>query len=70
MQGVANAFLVLGSKATDASVATITSSYLNLELLDVSGWESVIDIFLGSCIFVGLLCKGKLRDGLLNTTKK
>lgn len=29
--------LVLGSEITDASVAAITSSYTNLELLDLSG---------------------------------
>ena len=29
--------LVLGSEVTDASVAAIASSYLNLELLDLSG---------------------------------
>jgi len=30
--------LVLGSEITDASVAAISSSYPNLELLDLSGY--------------------------------
>jgi len=33
--------LVLGSEITDASVAAISSSYPNLELLDLSGYVSV-----------------------------
>ena len=33
--------LVLGSEITDASVASIASSYSNLELLDLSGYVSI-----------------------------
>lgn len=36
--------LVLGSEITDASVAAITSSYTNLELLDLSGYVGFLTI--------------------------
>jgi len=36
--------LVLGSEITDASVAAISSSYPNLELLDLSGYVSILTV--------------------------
>jgi len=46
--------LVLGSELTDASVAAIASSYPNLELLDLSGYDSV-PILIDFKKFVGVL---------------
>lgn len=56
--------LVLGSEITDASVAAITSSYPNLELLDLSGYVS------GKCNHLGdnylqLIQYIKLRESLI-----
>lgn len=47
--------LVLGSEVTDASVAAIASSYLNLELLDLSGYACFYSSYLPCSIGV-LMC--------------
>ncbi|KAJ8627103.1 hypothetical protein MRB53_020410 [Persea americana] len=46
LRGLRMLSLVLGSEITDASVAAITSSYTNLELLDLSG-SSISDSGIG-----------------------
>ena len=37
--------LILGLKITDAAVASITASFTNLELLDLSGFDSSTLVF-------------------------
>ena len=67
IRGLRMLSLVLGSELTDASVAAIASSYPNLELLDLSGYESV-PILIDFEVFVEVLkmylpWRQKKRDG-------
>jgi hypothetical protein len=55
--------LVLGSELTDASVAAIASSYPNLELLDLSGYESVPILIDVEVFKMYLPWRQKKRDG-------